>query len=71
MEFRDVWFRYSGARDQDDWVLRDVSFCVEPGERVAFVGATGAGKTTLIKLLTRLYDSTRGSILIDGVELCD
>jgi len=71
VEFRDVWFRYSGARDQDDWVLRDVSFCVEPGERVAFVGATGAGKTTLIKLLTRLYDSTRGTILIDGVELCD
>jgi ABC-type multidrug transport system fused ATPase/permease subunit len=52
-------------------VLRGVSFRVDPGERAAFVGATGAGKTTIIKLLTRLYDPTRGRILIDGVELRD
>jgi len=71
VEFRNVWFRYPGQRDEEDWVLRDLSFHVEPGERVAFVGATGAGKTTLIKLLTRLYDTTRGRILIDGVELRD
>ena len=54
-----------------DWVLRDVSFRVEAGERAAFVGATGAGKTTIIKLLTRLYDCPHGRILIDGVELRD
>ena len=71
VEFLNVWFRYPGQRDEEDWVLRDLSFHVEPGERVAFVGATGAGKTTLIKLLTRLYDTTRGRILIDGVELRD
>jgi len=50
-------------------VLRDVSFRVEPGQSAAFVGATGAGKTTIIKLLTRLYDVDRGSIRIDGVDL--
>ncbi|MGH0032499.1 MAG: ABC transporter ATP-binding protein [Myxococcota bacterium] len=77
VEFDHVWFTYADARgrppgDEDvDWVLRDVSFKVEPGERVAFVGATGAGKTTIIKLLTRLYDTTHGRILIDGVELRD
>ena len=71
VEFRNVWFRYAKGGDEADWVLRDLSFRVEPGERVAFVGATGAGKTTLIKLLTRLYDTTRGDIIIDGVELRD
>ncbi|MDJ0787171.1 MAG: ABC transporter ATP-binding protein [Myxococcota bacterium] len=65
--FENVWFAYSG----EDWVLRDVSFRVRPGEKVAFVGATGAGKTTIIKLLTRLYEVTRGRILIDGVDLRD
>jgi ABC-type multidrug transport system fused ATPase/permease subunit len=66
VEFDRVWFSYRG---DDDWVLRDVSFRVEPGESAAFVGATGAGKTTIIKLLARLYDVDRGSIRIDGVDL--
>jgi len=66
VEFDGVWFSY--AKDED-WVLRDVSFRVGPGEKAAFVGATGAGKTTIIKLLTRLYDVDRGSIRIDGVDL--
>jgi ATP-binding cassette subfamily B protein len=65
VEFRNVWFAYTG----EDYVLRDVSFRVAPGERVAFVGATGAGKTTVIKLLSRLYDVSRGQILLDGVDL--
>jgi len=65
VEFRDVCFAYQG----DDWVLRDVSFRVAPGERVAFVGATGAGKTSVIKLLTRLYEPQRGTILLDGVPI--
>ncbi len=67
VEFENVWFRYG----EGDWVLRDVSFRVAPGERIALVGATGAGKTTVIKLLTRLYEPTRGRIRIDGVELRD
>ncbi|HEX2076819.1 MAG TPA: ABC transporter ATP-binding protein [Longimicrobium sp.] len=66
IEFRDVWFRYS---DGGDWVLRGVSFTVRPGERVAIVGATGAGKSTLISLLMRFYDATRGDILFDGVPV--
>ncbi len=68
--FENVWFSYSGEPDgAEAWVLRDVSFQVDPGDRVAFVGATGAGKTTIIKLLTRLYEVTRGRILIDGVDI--
>jgi ABC-type multidrug transport system fused ATPase/permease subunit len=63
--FDDVSFAYSG----EDFVLRNVSFSVRPGEKVAFVGATGAGKTTVIKLLTRLYEVTSGRILLDGVDL--
>jgi ATP-binding cassette subfamily B multidrug efflux pump len=63
--FENVWFAYQG----EDWVLRDVSFRVAPGERIAFVGATGAGKSTLISLLTRLYEVGRGRILIDGVDI--
>ncbi len=65
--FENVWFAYPGG----DWILRDVSFRVAPGERVAFVGATGAGKTTIIKLLARFYDVDRGRILLDGVDLRD
>lgn len=65
--FENVWFAYQG----DDWVLKDLSFRVAPGERVALVGSTGAGKTSVIKLLDRLYDPTRGRILLDGVDLRD
>lgn len=63
--FDRVWFAYKG----DDWVLRDVSFAVEPGETIALVGATGAGKTTIGKLLNRFYDVQRGAILVDGVDV--
>ena len=66
IEFRDVWFRYG---DEDDWVLKGVSFVARPGERVAIVGATGAGKSTIISLLMRFYDTTRGEILFDGVPI--
>jgi ABC-type multidrug transport system fused ATPase/permease subunit len=72
VEFEHVWFAYGAdGAGEPDWVLRDVSFRVEPGERVALVGATGSGKTTVIKLLTRLYDVQRGRILIDGVDIRD
>jgi ATP-binding cassette, subfamily B, multidrug efflux pump len=68
--FDHVWFAYNpGERGEPDWVLRDVSFEVEPGERVGIVGATGAGKSTIINLLLRFYDVTRGRILVDGVDL--
>jgi ATP-binding cassette, subfamily B, multidrug efflux pump len=60
-----VWFAYKG----EDWVLRDVSFSVAPGEKIALVGATGAGKTTISKLLNRFYDVQRGAILVDGVDV--
>ena len=66
IEFRDVWFRYD---DGGQWVLRGVSFVAKPGERVAIVGATGAGKSTIISLLMRFYDVTRGEILFDGVPI--
>ena len=60
-----MWFAYSG----EDYVLRDVSFEVRPGERVGVVGATGAGKSTLINLLLRFYDVSKGRILVDGVDI--
>jgi ATP-binding cassette subfamily B protein len=65
LEFDGAWFAYN----DDDYVLRDLSFVVEPGERVGIVGATGAGKTTIINLLMRFYDVSRGRILVDGVDV--
>jgi ATP-binding cassette subfamily B protein len=69
--FENVWFAYNADRADEDleYVLRDVSFEVEPGERVGIVGATGAGKSTIINLLLRYYDVTQGRILVDGVDV--
>jgi len=81
IEFDHVWFAYRTAPEKNadgqpnanagemDWVLRDVSFAVEPGETAAIVGHTGAGKTTIISLLLRFYDVQQGSITIDGVDI--
>ena len=71
IEFRNVWFAYSGGATpkEEDWVLRDVSFRVEPGQTLAIVGHTGAGKTTIIQLLLRFYDIQRGQILLDGIDI--
>lgn len=65
IEFRNVWFAYK----EDEWILKDVSFKVKPGQSVAFVGATGAGKTTIQNLITRYYDIQKGQILIDGIDI--
>ncbi len=72
IEFRNVWFAYNAGSDgatAPDWVLKDVSFTIEPGQTAALVGHTGAGKTSIINLLTRFYDIQKGSILIDGVDI--
>ncbi len=80
IEFRHVWFQYgeleSDKDDEDEgdageteWVLKDVTFTVEPGQRIAIVGATGAGKSTLINLLMRFYRPQRGTILLDGTDI--
>ncbi|MCK5482872.1 MAG: ABC transporter ATP-binding protein, partial [Gemmatimonadetes bacterium] len=80
IEFRHVWFHYGELEsDKDDkdegddgeaeWVLKDVTFSVEPGQRIAIVGATGAGKSTLINLLMRFYRPQRGTILLDGTDI--
>jgi ATP-binding cassette subfamily B protein len=66
IEFRNVWFEYPGTRTP---VLRDISFQLAPGERIALVGENGQGKTTITKLLTRLYDPSAGTILLDGADL--
>ena len=63
--FDHVWFAYKG----DDWVLRDISFTLEPGQKIALVGATGSGKTTISRLLNRFADVQRGRILVDGVDV--
>jgi ATP-binding cassette subfamily B protein len=71
--FEGVWFSYSAGADGPDhdpaWVLRDIDFAVEPGRSVALVGATGAGKTSIISLLMRFYDAQRGRVTLDGVDV--
>lgn len=67
IEFKHVWFAY----EKDDYVLRDVSFVIHPGEKVAFVGATGAGKSSILNLIGRYYDIQKGQILIDDVDIKD
>lgn len=67
IDLKNLWFAYSG----EDWVLKDISFSVQPGEKVAIVGATGAGKTSLASLLFRFYDFQKGSIEIDGIDIRD
>ncbi len=73
IEFRNVWFSYNPETDPEDldaeWILRDVSFEVNPGESLAIVGATGAGKTTIINLLLRFYEIQNGAILVDGIDI--
>jgi ATP-binding cassette subfamily B protein len=76
IEFRNVWFSYRQTENGDalkdeDWVLRDISFRVAPGQSAALVGHTGAGKTTVISLLLRFYDIQRGEILLDGRDIRD
>ena len=66
VRFEHVWFRYS---PDGPWVLRDVSFTASPGQTIALVGHTGAGKTTIVNLLLRFYDPDRGRILVDGVDI--
>ena len=67
IEFKNVWFAY----ENDDYVLKDVSFLIQPGERVAFVGATGAGKSSILNLIGRYYDIQKGEILIDDINIRD
>jgi ATP-binding cassette subfamily B protein len=67
IEFRHVWFAYK----EDDWILKDVSFTVEPGQSIALVGHTGSGKTTITNLLMRFYDVQRGQVLLDDVDVRD
>lgn len=75
IEFKNVWFSYDpeqdAASEDGEWILKDVSFVVEPGQSLAIVGATGAGKTTIISLLLRFYEIQRGSIFVDGINIED
>jgi len=64
IEFQNVWFAYNG----EDWVLKDISFKIEPGMHTAFVGSTGCGKTTIMSLISRYYEIKKGRILIDGID---
>jgi len=67
IRFENVWFAY----EDENWVLRDVSFQIKPGQMFAIVGSTGAGKSTIISLINRFYDIQKGKILIDGVDIMD
>jgi ATP-binding cassette subfamily B protein len=67
IEFKNVWFAY----ENEEYILRDVSFTINPGEKVAFVGATGAGKSSILNLIGRYYDIQKGEILIDGINIKD
>lgn len=67
IEFKNVWFAY----EDDDYILKDISFVIEPGQKVAFVGATGAGKSSILNLIGRYYDVQKGEILMDGVNIKD
>ncbi|HWG85615.1 MAG TPA: ABC transporter ATP-binding protein, partial [Deinococcales bacterium] len=72
VEFRDVWFSYAPPEQEPqagEWVLRGINFHVRPGESVAFVGATGAGKTSVISLVSRFYDVQKGQVLVDGMDV--
>lgn len=67
IEFDQVWFAY----EEENWILKDVSFVIEPGQKVAFVGATGAGKSSILNLIGRYYDIQKGRITIDGIDIKD
>lgn len=67
IEFKNVWFSYNNT----DWILKDISFIINPGETVAFVGATGSGKSTIINLIGRFYEIQKGEILLDGTNIKD
>lgn len=65
IEFKNVWFAYEG----ENWVLKNISFTIEPGQSIAFVGKTGSGKTTITNLINRFYEIQRGEILLDGINI--
>ena len=67
IEFKNVWFAY----EEENWILKDVSFCINPGESAALVGKTGSGKTTITALISRFYEIQKGEILLDGINIKD
>ena len=69
LEFKHVWFKYN--ENDENWILKDINFCIEPTQTIALVGKTGAGKTTITNLVNRFYEVQKGEILIDGVNIKD